>query len=338
MKWMLVRTNHSEYVSCFIEAIQKQYAMAIVDANKDSLAQGNLSNTIVSVDANNKKGFVTRISQKMRYNALVKKWNVDRIILTDPLVQLNTQLPQLLILNNNGISFSEKEKAFILKNKCSFITYSSEIKDKIVSLFPNYNCALFNPVVDNVFQPKSWEQSLEIKEKYAEGNDYFLLNSLGQDVNYTITILKGFSIFKKWQNSAMKIIILTDDINALQDAVANYKYREDVSIVNQPGVEEKAALLGAAYTAIHLTADDSDNLFALQSAKTHTPLLLRKNCIVFQWFNEQAFCIEEFSSDILGQAFITMYKAENIRAKYIDFLSNNELLAPNDDWENIVLN
>lgn len=337
MKCMLIQPSdsnlQSSYVASLLHELQVQYGFSIASASDDPTIHKSEKNLIVKTSSKEKGSIGNWLSNKLKYQPTIKKWVIEKVILINHLTKIESQLPQTLIIDNKDFHFSEEDKQFINNHAFSFLTYSSAIQASLKVIFPDKKISFFNPTISSIFKPMNWEESLEIKEKYSDGNDYFLVNSMGQNLDYSINILKGFSIFKKWQKSGMKIIFLTDKIQLLQEAISNYKYREDVSIVNQPSEEELVQLIAASYCTIHLPKEDSDNIFALQSAKCHIPILLRKNSTILEWLENNAFIVDELSSDTLGQAFITMYKAENIRAKHIDFLYNNPIVAPKDPLE-----
>ncbi|PZP47917.1 MAG: hypothetical protein DI598_10505 [Pseudopedobacter saltans] len=331
MKWMLIQSSTSKYTATLLKELQAQYNFKVVDASEEPKFFTQKDNLLVKVSSKEAAGTLgSWLRNKFRFSPIIKKWGIEKILLDQKAIQVDSPLAQTIIIDNPTFRFGEASNVFIQKHSISFLTYSIKIKEKLEVDFPQKNIVLYNPSIASFFRPINWEESLDIKEKYADGNDYFLVNGLGQDIDRIITILKGFSIFKKWQKSGMKIILLTDNIQPLQEAVSNYKYREDVNIVNQPNDTELADLIGASYCTIHLPEEDSDNLFALQSAQYNVPILLQKDSTVYTWFNENAFALTHFESEQLGQAFITMYKAENVRAKFIDYLTSNVIESPND--------
>ena len=63
----------------------------------------------------------------------------------------------------------------------------------------------------------------------AEEAGYFIFLSNGEKDPDLITVMKAFSIFKKWQRSSMKLVIVTDEgRRPIIENLSSYKFREDV--------------------------------------------------------------------------------------------------------------
>lgn len=337
MKWMLILPQHTpkmaKYVSAFLDEWQRQYGFQIIDASDSPSQYTDNKNLIVVVTAKSQSKLSSWLSNSLRYSPIIKKWHIDKILLPGHFIKVDTDLPQLFIVNQQQLSLKEEENSFIQKHNFSFLTYDDKVKQYIQNIFPEKSVALYNPGISNSFKPATWEESLDIREVYSDGTDFFLVNSIGQNIDYSIQLLKGFSIFKKWQKSSMKIVFLTDDVLALQQSVANYKYRDDVRIINQPNENERTKIIASAYCAIHLPQDDSNNLFAMETFQSNVPLLLHKNSTMFEWIENNAFQIDELSFETIGQAFITMYKAENVRSRFINYMEENPLKIPTGDFK-----
>jgi|GEM_PF-6229767 len=330
MKWMLIQSSDankkSNYITALVQEWQRLQYFQLVDAADKPEQYADKANLLIQTTIKSQGKLGNWLNNSLKHKPTIKKWHIDKIILCGFFHKIETDLSQLFIVNNSNITFSEEEKTFIQSHDFSFLTYDEKVKALIETTFPEQKTQLYNPIILNIFQPLNWDDSQQVKQVHSSGEDYFLVNSIGQNLDYSVNILKGFSIFKKWQKSNMKILFLMDNVQELQGTIANYKYRDDVHIINQPEEKERANIIASAYCTIHLTTEDSDNIFARQSAKCLVPILLKQNSTMLSWLDNNAFYIDEISPETLGQAFITMYKAENIRAKHIDYMEKNPLI------------
>lgn len=341
MKLMWLQSSEAKFKSNFIkdilECLQRQYGFHLVQSTDDPAQYADKKNLVVVVQTKTQTKLRTWLDNNLKYAPILKKWHIDKIILPGTFFKVDTNLPQYMIVPHNHFSLKEEENTFIQNHDFSFITYDEKVKEKIQSVCPNKAVSLYNPSVTNLFRPLNWEESLEVKEVYSDGNDFFLVNSIGQTADYSVELLKGFSVFKKWQKSSMKILFLVDNIQELQEKIANYKYRDDVRTINQPDEKELANIIAASYSTIHLPKEDGDNKFVLECMQCHVPILLKKESTALGWLESNTFYIDELSTETLGQAFITMYKAENIRSRHINYMEQNPFKASNDGLDNLAI-
>ncbi|WP_447640198.1 MULTISPECIES: hypothetical protein [Chitinophagaceae] len=336
MKMLLIHSGKQlNYVQSILDTLQHQYNYRIISSSEDSTQYTATENLIVTHDIQQQNKLRSLFGGN-RYNSILKKWHIDKIFLPGIFIKVETNLPQILVIDNDPFSFKEEDKNFIQKNTFSFVTYDEGVRKEIATIFPQKTIRLFNPDISKIFQPINWDESVAVKASYSDSEDYFLVNSTGQPIDYSIQLLKGFSIFKNWQKSGMKILLLTDDVQAMQHTIANYKYRDDVRIINQPSEQELAHIIAASYCTIHLPKEDSDNLFTRQSIQCNIPILLKKNSTALRWLDSHAFFIDEITTETIGQAFITMYKAENIRAHHITYMDQNPVSTVTEMLEDIL--
>ncbi|MFT4205361.1 MAG: hypothetical protein QM610_15765 [Chitinophagaceae bacterium] len=327
--------KQSNYAGSILETLQQQ-GFEVVSFSDNAKQHTDKKNLIVVISTRQQSKLRTWLDNTLRYAPLLNKWQIEKIVLPDFFVKIESNLPQYSIVSRQHFSLKEEEKTFIQKHPFSFITYDSKIKEKITDIFPNKPVVVYNSNISSLFQPLDWDVALEVKEKYSDGEDYFLANSIGQSVEDSVAVLKGFSIFKKWQKSGMKILFLTDHVQQLQDKIANYKYREDVRLINQPDEKERSPIVAGAYCTIHLSDEDGDNAFVLESAQCHIPVLLKKESTASAWLDNNSFHIDDVSTETLGQAFITMYKAENVRSRHVSYMEQHPLTAPSDGLDILI--
>jgi hypothetical protein len=108
-----------------------------------------------------------------------------------------------------------------------------------------------------------WVDLSETREQLTKGNNYFLIFL---PLGHLVETLKEFSIFKKWQQTTMSLMIIVDSTTALEEAhqiVKGYKYKED--LVFKTLAEIKIEWLAASY-AILLDAIDYDKTSIIEWA------------------------------------------------------------------------
>lgn len=175
------------------------------------------------------------------------------------------------------------------------------------------------PVSQLAITPIEWEQKDFIKTTYTDGCEYFLYSGSLDAIGNIIILLKAFAVFKKWQKSNMKLVILsqssTEEAN-LAEKIATYKYKEAVVIIKEPSKSDREQLLSAAYaavlTAFHYPFSDT----VLDILNGAVPVLIAKNQGWELLLHDAAIYTNILDAQEIGQHLIALYKNENLRLQY----------------------
>jgi hypothetical protein len=75
-----------------------------------------------------------------------------------------------------------------------------------------------------------WAQLAAAKDALTNGNNYFLCFA---PIERMVAILKEFSLFKKWQQTTMNLVLIVENERALEKAfllLQGYKFKQDIVI------------------------------------------------------------------------------------------------------------
>ncbi len=146
----------------------------------------------------------------------------------------------------------------VLKQPVSFIDFISTTGSDLINR--NSICQSLYPALPDTFETLSWAETQSVKTQYSGGKDYFIFAGDIAVQHRLIDLLKAFSIFKKWQQSNMLLLITgttTAYVSLLEEQLITYKYRHDVIIIKSPMLEEQRKLVAAAYALVHPAAVNS---------------------------------------------------------------------------------
>lgn len=124
------------------------------------------------------------------------------------------------------------------------------LNDKIDVVFP----ALQEPL-----ETPGWSEQEQVKLRYSGGRDYFLFAGPLSEERELITMLKSYSLLKKWLMTGMPLLLAgasTDYTPTLEKLLETYKYRGDVTIYPDLAEEELKELVGGAYALLFPTGPD----------------------------------------------------------------------------------
>ena len=158
-------------------------------------------------------------------------------------------------------SFSEKQKA-------SLIGYAADeqVAGKILVV----------PPVADKFLPLPPGEKEQLKERYAEGKEYFLTAVSGAADKEVVDLLKAFSLFKKRQRSNMQLVLAGGNPaldRVLAGRLATYKYRQDIHWTRHPPEQEWGRLATASYAIVAPFERDSLGIHILNAWKAGVPVI-----------------------------------------------------------------
>ncbi len=284
----------------------------------------------------------------VRLPLALKKYKADVFIGSYGLLSGKTTARQILLLHDlsflhknanhprHRLLFYKKNTAENLQNASAIIAVSESIKDELSKAFSlkAVSPIVCNSAVINEFIPIEWNKKEEIKKKYAGGCDYFLLSYNNQTASQFIMVLKAFSIFKKWQRSNMKLIVIANSLSTIQDQLQKldtYKHKHDIILLEQLSLQQDATLKAAAYAFIHPVLYEGFSYNVLQAMKCGTPTIAFDNDVVKEIAGEAAFYATPSNAASLAEQMKVIYKNENLRNQLVEkSLEKSKLF----EWDN----
>ena len=198
--------------------------------------------------------------------ALLRKHKAAVFIGTEGLVSLRSRLPQIALVQSAAFlqhpsflkkthwQFYKKNWKASLHKATRLISFSEADKTILQDQYevPADKITVAGYPIDPAFKPLAEHARDAVKEKYAEGHEYFLFAGKADDNHHIIELLKAFSFFKKRQKSSMRLLLLADEVPApFRQQLASYKFRREVMLPEQLSLAEKAAIVAAAHSFVY---------------------------------------------------------------------------------------
>ncbi len=271
----------------------------------------------------------------VRLPITLKKYKADVFIGSYGLLSGKTTARQILLLHDlsflhknanhprHSVLFYKKNTAENLQNASAIIAVSESIKDELSKAFSlkAVSPIVCNSAVINEFIPIEWNKKEEIKKKYAGGCDYFLLSYNNQTASQFIMVLKAFSIFKKWQRSNMKMVVIANSLSTIQDQLQKldtYKHKHDIILLEQLSISQCAELKAAAYTFIHPVLYEGFSYNVLKAMKCGTPSIAFDIEAVKEVAGDTALYATPSDAASLAEQMKIIYKNENLRSQLVE--------------------
>lgn len=276
----------------------------------------------------------------------LKKHRPDVLITSDMSFSFTSSIPQVLIVHDlnqrynpvkrKGIltRFKKRLPGFLKKAKIIAVL-SDSCKNDIIARYetdPSKIKVIYTGISET-FMPVDFEEKQKIIEGWSGGHAYFLYPASGFDEKIVLNLLRAFSVFKKWQKSSMRLLIILNNAAKTEPYSANlhlFKYREEVQVLAIAGEPELAKLIAAAYVMVHTDNLEGFIVPPLQAMKSHTPVIAAGDRVLAEICGDAALYADRHSHKDLAEKMMMLFRDETLRQKLVD---KGEQRANNFSWE-----
>ena len=247
-------------------------------------------------------------------NAL-KKLKADIFVSMADRCSLQTSIPQSLVIYD-----TRQVKQRSLTKARRIIVLSKSIKQTLLANHDLKDDKVFvvQPFPDPEFKPVTEDKETEIKRSFSDGKEFFLYYHSTVNNESVIEMLKAFSVFKKRQESSMKLLIIGKTNGQSEKSLSNYKYRHDVSWIEDRIKTVITEITAAAYAVIIPFNTDSDPFIALNAMGAGIPVITTKDTDVIEIAGDSILFADSASSKSISEKMMQIYIDENLRSALIE--------------------
>jgi len=261
----------------------------------------------------------------------VKKLNADILVHFGETCSLTTKIPQVLVIKDLAFIHHPKwfskpallfnkifQKKFIGKAKY-IVALSEFVKQDINAQYKisAEKATAVLPAAGNSFKPISFEEREAIKDGYADGREFFLFIGSTDEHSNLMNVLKAFSIFKKWQQSSMKLLVTGKADDGFMEKLKTYKYRDDVTVLDTLNNEQYAKLVTAAYALICVPVYDGIGLPIVEAMQAGVPTIASEKTALSEMAADAALYVNPIEVDELANQMKILYRDEALRSQLI---------------------
>lgn len=266
--------------------------------------------------------------------AVLKKYKADVFVSTDGFCSLATKVPQCLVVHDLAFlhfpKFISKSRLLFYKrytpkflSKAAVVaTVSQFSKEDIITQY-QVAAGKINIVPNaarEIFRPVAVEEKQAVKEKYCEGKDYFIYAGSIHPRKNLINLLKAFSVFKKKQQSNMKLMLtgrLAWKYESFAKSLESYKYRADVIMTGYLPEKELARVVGAAYAMVYPSLWEGFGIPVLEAMRCEVPVITSSNSAMQELAQEAALYADPTDFNTIAEKMLLLYKDESLRSELI---------------------
>jgi hypothetical protein len=262
-----------------------------------------------------KNALLKKIWWDIKLPVVLKKAKADLFISFHNACSLAAYIPQFIMIENlEKISKAQVKIARLL------IAPNKLVKKHLIEKFEikEEKIAVIYPSANKMCEPINEKEKEAIKNKYTEGKEFFLFNSIFPGEKNFIDLLKSFSHFKKRQQSNFKLLIPASSNSFFEKSLQSYKYRNDVWFIDTKDKKEKALVIASAYATVLPFNVYEDMIAALNAARSGVPVITVKDSIIMEVFGDTALYSESKATKFIGEKMMQAYTDENYRTRLIE--------------------
>ncbi|MEO7210527.1 MAG: glycosyltransferase [Chitinophagaceae bacterium] len=315
-------SDYSAYISTLITDYSKLLGYEIIHIDTLKSLNEKKENCIFILQ--NLKTSLPGFLLEKKIAAHFKKAGIDLLINLTEKFRANINLQQIIGMDEN--IFTRNKKKFIStykkskgKNHLTFITFADPEKEKLKPFTKENDIVVIQIpfTASNEFKTFEWPDKVLIKAQYAGNKEYFLCLG-GENETLLLEVLKGFSKFKKWQQSSMQLILVMDEtawLDNFLEKLKSYRYKDDVQIIREINISQLSCLFASAYSFIHAT-NNSENLESMVSAmQCSLPLVCLDTPVFREYAGDAALYMPVFEAAEISKNMIGVYKNEIYKAQ-----------------------
>ena len=299
----------------FIQQHSEHRCIIITDEKPPEQISFSPNTEMVFVKPIPENALLKKIWLDVKLSGVLKKIRADFFISFDNVGSSTVSIPQCIVIQHverTKAAYIKKAQLLIVTNKLMkfFLIEKHKIQEEKI--------AVIYPVPNKMYEVINTEEKETIKNKYSDGKEFFLFNSIFPGKDDFINLLKSFSHFKKRQQSSYKLLLTTETNSFLEKTLEGYKYRNDVKFINTNDKKDHALILASAYAVLLPFSSNEDLLVALNAMRSGVPVISVKNSVVSEVAGDAALYAETNAIKDMGEKMMLIYTNENARSKLIE--------------------
>jgi len=267
--------------------------------------------------------------------ALLRKYKADVFVSCDGFCSLGTKVPQCLMVHDlaflhypslipkSHLLYYKRYTPKMLAKAKAITTASAFSKNDIIDQY-GVSADKINVVYNaakEIFVPLTDEEKQATKAKYTGGKEYFIYAGAIHPRKNLVNLLKAFSLFKKRQQSSMKLVLtgcLAWKYDSFVKNLKTYKYRDDVLMTGYVGEEEIKKLIGSAYAMVYPSLFEGFGVPVLEAMQSDVPVITSLNSSMQEIAKEAALYADPESPADIAEKMMLLYKDEKLRSQLIE--------------------
>lgn len=265
----------------------------------------------------------------------LRKYKANVFVSPDGFCSLTTKLPQVLVVHDLAFLhhpsfvslhhrlFYKMHTGMFLRKAKVVATVSEFSKQDIINNYriPAEKIINVSSAAKKVFTPLEWEDKEAVKQQYAAGYDYFVFVGGIHPRKNLLNLLKAFSIFKKWQKTNMKLLVVGRKGWLYHDTLEKlktYKYRDEVILLDYLPEEELARIVASAYALVYPSFFEGFGVPIVEAMQCHVPVITSQRSSMLEIGGDAALYADPDDPKQIASHMQMLFKNEKLREQLIE--------------------
>ena len=283
---------------------------------------------------------------------MLRKYKVDLFLSPDSYMSLSTKVPTCLVIHD--LAFEHYPEHFVLSHRLYWrhysplfarkatriATVSAFSKDDISKSYgiPSDKIDVVYNGAHNEYKPLDRAEREAVKQKYADGCEYFVFAGALHPRKNIVNLLKAFVLFKQRQRTNMKLVIAGRPAwkyEEVEQMRAEMPFKEDVKWVGYMNVDELSKVIGGAYALVYASLFEGFGIPILEALQCDVPAIVSNTSSMPEVAGDAALLVDPSDPEDIADKLHQIYKDEGLRGRLI---ANARQQIKKFDWESSARN
>ena len=266
--------------------------------------------------------------------SILKKYKADVFFSADGFCSLHTTVPQAIVVHDlaflhdrsfmktSHFLFYRKYSEKFMKKAARIATVSAHTRKDILAQYPSIpqdKIDIIYSASKTSFSPLTPDEKMLVKERYTNGQEYFIYAGAIHPRKNLLNLLKAFSIFKKRQKSSMKLVLagrLAWKYDSFLKDLQHYKFREDVVLTGYIPEEELVKLMASAYALVYTSFHEGFGVPVLEAMRCGVPVLTSVDSAMQEIAGDAALYADPKDHQSIAEGMMRLYKDETLAQQF----------------------
>ncbi len=266
---------------------------------------------------------------------ILKKINADLFISPDGYLSLKTKTKSIPVIHDiNFMHYPQGLPFFYQKYYRYFFPEFAKKADRIVTVSEfskkdiSKQFSISEDKIDvvynganSLYKPISDNEKEKTKQKYTQGNDFFIfVGALSPRKNIN-KLLLAFEKFKRQTKNNVKLLIVGEKMfktKKTNNLYKNFKYKNDVIFSGRMSPENLKYLYGSALALTFVPYFEGFGIPIIEAMHCNTPVITSNLTSMPEVAGDAALLADPFSTDSIANAMITIYNDKKLSKQLIE--------------------
>lgn len=265
----------------------------------------------------------------------LKKYNADVFFSPDGYLSLKTNVPQIAVIHDLNFEhypqdlprshrkYLQKHFPLFAEKAEQIVTVSKYSEQDIIKTYGIQSDKITVAYIgaSDAFHPLAAEKQQRMRDRYSEGEEYFLFVGALHPRKNLQRLLEAFRQFKMETNSQTKFLIVGEALwkNApFKTHFDNFKYENDIHFTGHLPIERLTQVMASAKALAFVSYFEGFGIPLVEAMRAHCPILCGDQTALPEIAGDAALFVDPFSTFSIKSGLAKMDADAQLRAQLVE--------------------